>query len=178
MTMRELLLIDLAICAAVIVVAAAVMLRRRRVTDRPLMPVEERPGDVAGRAGEDMAGRGAADVAGSGHDTVERDPGARMPAVREQAAESGTSGAAATDLRSDGAGPEPDEPQAADGTVTVSERVIGYFEEADRPVAGYLAARGWAGEQETPGRMADADAAPAAGEATAEPGTVRKRLAA
>ncbi len=70
-------------------------------------------------------------------------------------------------------------------TVTVSERVAGYFEEADRPVAGYLAARGWTGEQETPGRMADADAAPAAGEATAaageataEPGAVRRRLAA
>ncbi len=175
--MRELLLIDLAICAAVIVVAAAVMLRQRQSYQRR-MPVQERPGNAAGLAGEGVSGCGGADVTGSGHDIVERNLATRMPSAREQAAESKISGVAAMDLRSDGPGTEPDEPLATDGTVTFSERIAGYYEEADRPVAGYLTARGWPTEQGAPGRIADADAALASGEVAAEPGTVRRRLAA
>ena len=46
--MRELLMIDLAMCAAVIVVAAAVMvMHRRRGSDQPRMPVEEQRWAVA-----------------------------------------------------------------------------------------------------------------------------------
>jgi hypothetical protein len=175
--MRELLLIDLAICAAVIVVAAAVMLRRRG-SDPPWMPVEERPGTVAELPHERMSGREVADVPGSAHDIAERDLGTRMPADPEQAAASKVSGVADIDLCSDGLGAEPDEPQAAAGAVTFSERIGRYYEEADRPVAYYLMARGWTEEQGTPGRVADADAAPASGEVAAEQDTVRRRLAA
>jgi hypothetical protein len=175
--MRELLLIDLAICAAVIVVAAAVMLRHRE-SDRPRMPAEERPGSVAELADEGMSEREVADVPECGHDIAGRDLGTRVPADPEQAAESKVSGVAATDLGSDGLGTEPDEPQAAGGAVTFSERIGGYYEEADRPVAGYLAARGWTEEQGTPGWVADGDAAPASEEAAAEPDTARRRLAA
>ena len=46
--MRELLMIDLAMCAAVIVVAAAVMvMHRRRGSDQPRIPVEEQRWSVA-----------------------------------------------------------------------------------------------------------------------------------
>jgi hypothetical protein len=168
--MRELLLIDLAMCAAVIVAAAAVMvvLRRRR-SDQPQMPVEERHGPVSELAEEGMSGREVADVPGFSHDTSERDLGTKVPADPEQAAESQV-GVADPDLGSNGLGTGPDEPQAAAGAVTISEQIGGYYEEADRPVADYLAARGWTKEQGTPGRVADADAAPASEEATAEPG--------
>jgi hypothetical protein len=174
--MRELLLIDLAICAAVIVVAAAVMLLRRR-SDRSRMPVQEQPGSVAELADQGISGREVADVPDSGHDVARRDPGTEMPAAPEQAAESKVSGVAATDLGPDGLGAEPNDPPAAAGAATFSERVRGYYEEADRPVAGYLAARGWTEQHGTPGQAADADAAPVSQEA-AGPDTARRRLAA
>jgi hypothetical protein len=173
--MRELLLIDLAICAAVIVVAAAVVLLRRR-SDRSRMPVQEQPGSVAELADQGISGREVADVPDSGHDVAKRDPGTETPAVPEQAAESKVSGVAATDL-GPGLGAEPNEPPAAAGAATFSERVRGYYEAADRPVAGYLAARGWTEQQGTPGQAADADAAPVSQEA-AGPDTARRRLAA
>jgi hypothetical protein len=174
--MRELLLIDLAICAAVIVVAAAVMLLRRR-SDRSRMPVQEQPGSVAELADQGISGREVAAVPDSGHDVAKRDPGTEVPAGPEQAAESKVSGVAATDLGPDGLGAEPDDPPAAAGAATFSERVRGYYEEADRPVAGYLAARGWTEQHGTPGQAADADAAPVSQEA-AGPDTARRRLAA
>ena len=101
-----------------------------------------------------------------------------VPAGPEQAAESQASGVADPDPGSHGLGTEPGEPPAAAGEVTMSERIGGYYQEADRPVAGYLAARGWTQEQGKPGRAADADAAPASGEAAAGPGTARRQLAA
>jgi hypothetical protein len=60
----------------------------------------------------------------------------------------------------------------------MSERIGAYYEQADRPVADYLAARGWAEEQGKPGRTKDAEVAPAPELATAGPGTARKQLAA
>jgi hypothetical protein len=175
--MRELLLIELAICAAVIVVAAAAMLRRRK-NDRPRMPVQDRPGSIAELADGGVPEREVADVPESGHDIAERDLRAKTPAALEQSAESKVSWVADTDLGSDGLGTEPDEPRAAAGAVTFSERIGGYYEQADRPVAGYLAERGWTEEQGPPGLIADADAAPASEEATDQPDTARGRLAA
>jgi hypothetical protein len=176
--MRELLLIDLVICAAVIVVAAAVMLLLRRSSGRSRIPVQEQPGSVAELADQGMSGREVADVPVSGHDIAKQDPGTGMPAGPEQAAESEVSGLAATDLGPDGLGAELNEPPAAAGAATFSERVRGYYQEADRPVAGYLAARGWTEQQGTPGQVADAAAASVSREAAAGPGTARRRLAA
>jgi len=176
MIMRELLLIDLAICAAVIVVAAAVMLWRRG-SGRPPVIFQDRPGSVAELADEGLSGREVAGMPGFGPDIAERDLGAKTPAGPQQAAESELGGAAAADLRSDGLGPQPDEPPAAAAAVTFSQRIISYYEQADQPVAGYLAARGWTAEQRTPGPAAG-DAAPASPKATAQPDTARRRLAA
>ena len=190
--MGELLLIDLAICAAVIVVTAAVMVMHwRRGRDQPGMPVEGR-GALAELADAWVFEREVADVPGFSDDTTERGPGTSVPAHPEQAAESPVSGvadpeqaaespvsgAADPDLGSHGLGTEPDGPQAAAGAVPMGERIGGYYEEADRPVADYLAASGWTEEPGKPGRVADADAAPASAEAAAEPGTARRQLAA
>ena len=169
--MRELLLIDLAMCAAVIVVAAAVMVMlRRRGSDQRRMPVVERRGAVAGLADEGMPGREVADVPGFRHDTTARDLGADVPAGPEQAADPQVSGVADAGLGSPEVGAEPDEPPAAAGAVSASERIDAYYQEAGRPVAGFLAARGWTQEQGKPGLAADADAAAASGEAAAGPG--------
>jgi len=185
--MRELLLIDVAMCAAVIVVAAVVlMMLRRRGGDQTLLPVAERRGAVAELADEGMSGE-VADVRGFSHDTKERDLGITVPAGPRQAAESPVSGVADPDPvsgvadpdpGSTGLGTEPDEPPAAAGAVTMSERIGAYYEQADRPVADYLAARGWTEEQGKPGRKKDAEVAPAPEQATAGPGTARKQLAA
>ena len=107
------------------------------------MPVEEPRGAVAGLADERMPERGVADVPGFQHQAIERGPGASVPMDPEQAAESQVSGAADPSPGSNGLGTEPDEPQAAAGAVTISERMGIYFEQADRPVADYLAVRGW-----------------------------------
>jgi hypothetical protein len=197
--MRELLLIDVAMCAAVIAVAAvaAMMLRRRT-----LMPVEERRGAVAELADERMSGEVAvakladermsdevADMRGFSQDTKERGLGTTVPAGPRQAAESPVSGVADPDLGSTGPGTEPDlgstgpgteldEPPAAAGAVTMSERIGAYYEEAGRPVADYLAARGWTEERGKPGRKKDADVTPAPEQATAGPGTARQQRAA
>jgi hypothetical protein len=177
--MGELLLIELVMCAAVIVVTAAVMVMHwRRGRDQPRLPVEERRGALAELADAWVFEREVADVPGFSHDTKERDLGASVPADLEQAAESLVSGVADPEPGSHGLGTEPDEPQAAAGAVTIGERVGGYYEEADRPVADYLAARGWTEEPGKPGRVADADAAPASEEAAAEQGTARRQLAA
>ena len=73
-----------------------------------------------------------------------------VPAGPEQAAESQASGVADPDPGSHGLGTEPGEPPAAAGEVTMSERIGGYYQEADRPVAGYLAARGWTRSRASP----------------------------
>ena len=142
--MLDLLLIDVALCAALIMAAACVMVRRwRRSSDQPSVPDGERRGAVAELAGEGIAQRKTAVVPGFGDETMERDLGANMPAEPEQAAESQISVVA-----DPGPGPyesaaEPDEQQAAAGAVTKSERVGSYYDQADQPMAAYLAAQGW-----------------------------------
>jgi hypothetical protein len=170
--MLELLLIDLALCAPGIMVAASVMVtRRRRSSDQPWMPVTERCGAVAELADEGMAQRETVDVPGLSHDTVERDLGANVPAEPEpepepepeQAAESPVSGVADPEPGPNGPGTEPDEQQAAADAVTSSERIASYYDEADRPMADYLAARGWA----EAGVRPEEEPAPRGGQATA-----------
>ncbi len=71
----------------------------------------------------------------------------------DQAPESQVSGAADPDLESGTLSAQAEEPEAAAGPSTAGERIgayyEGYYDEADRPVAGYLAARGWPEEHDT-----------------------------
>src|ERR1022692_1432565 len=180
--MGELLLIELAICAAVIVVAAAAMgMPRLRGRDQSRLPVDGRRGTVAELFDERMPGRAAADLPGLSHDATERDPGASAPAGPQQAAEAPAGGVAGADPGSPGPATESREPPAAPGAVTFSERIGGYYEEGERSVADYLAAHGWTEEQGKPGRGADAQAVPASAEAAVEAAAepaARRRLAA
>ena len=176
--MGALLLTELAICAAVIAVAAVVLVvLRLRGSDRPRLPVEERRGTVAELFGERMPEREVADRPEFSQDAVERDPGASVPAGTEQAAETPAGRVADADLGSTGIDAEPQEAPAATGASTLSERVDGYYQEAEQNMADFLAAHGWTEEQGKPGRVAGADAAPAPAETAAEP-TVRRHLAA
>jgi hypothetical protein len=176
--MGELLLTELAICAAVIAVAAVVLVvLRLRGSNQPRMPAAERHGTVAELFGERMPEREVADRPGSSQDTMERDPGASVPAGPEQAAETPAGSMADADLGSTGIDAEPQDAPAATGATTLSERVDGYYQDAEQSMADYLAAHGWTEEQGKPGRVAGADAAPAPAEAAAEP-TVHRHLAA
>jgi hypothetical protein len=174
--MGELLVTELTMCAAVIVVAAAAMvvLRLRR-SHQPRMLVEGRYGTVAELFDGRMPGREPPGLPGIGHDTMERDPGTTAPAGPEQAAGTPVSevvGAGPGSPRLDTEPPEPLEPsvpQSVAGAVTFSEQVDGYYEEAERYMADYLAARGWTEEPGNPGQPAAADAAPASAEPAAEP---------
>lgn len=148
--MLKLLLIELALGAPGIMVAASVMvMRRRRSSVQPRMPVTERRRAVAELSDEGMAQRETADVPGPSHGTVERGLGANVPAEPEQAAESQGSRVAGPEPGPSGPGTGPDGQQAAADAVTSSARIASYYEEADRPMADYLAARGWTGEPGT-----------------------------
>lgn len=150
LAMLGLLLIDVALCAVLIMVAATVMLRRwRRSNGQPLVPVSQWRGAVAARAGGRMAQRERAVVPGFSEDSVEPGLGAPVPAEPQQAAQSQLSEVSGPEPGPDGSGAEPDGQQAAAGAVTMSDRIGRYYEEADRPMANYLAALGWTGEPET-----------------------------
>jgi hypothetical protein len=136
--MLELLLIDVAVCAALIMVAALVVIRRwRRRSGQPSMPASRR-GAAAEPAGEVMAPREIAIVPGFA-DTVQPDPGAHVPAPPGQAAHLQARPAAGPQ----GPGPQPNGQQATATAVTTSERIAGYYDQADKPMADYLTALGW-----------------------------------
>jgi hypothetical protein len=76
------------------------------------------------------------------------------------AAESQLSGVAEAEPGSDRPGAEADQRQAGAEVITVGERIARFYEEADRPVADFLMARGWTQErraQERGSRHAGAD---------------------
>lgn len=142
--MLELLMIELALGAPGILVAAfVIVMRRRRSSDQPGLPVAERRGSATKSADEETAQREAADVPGLSHDTVERDLGANVPVKPEQPAQSQVGGVADPGLGSIGPDTEPDEQHVTAGAVPCTERIVSYYAEADRPMAEYLAARGW-----------------------------------
>lgn len=185
--MLELLQIDLAVCAVVIMVAAfVVVMRWRRSSAQPQMPVREWRRAVAGLVDKGLVNKGmvdrgmaqreVADVPGRSVETVDRERGAPAPAPAEpeQAAPAQLSNVATAEPEPDRPGADPDEQEAAAGAVTISERIAGYYDEADQPVADYLAALGWDRAARAPcPQAADAPAAPASAEAAAEPGTAR-----
>jgi hypothetical protein len=150
--MLELLLIELALCAPGLMVAACVIVTHlRRGSDLPRMPLTKRRPAAAALADGGMPQREIAGVPGFGHDNVEPDLGANMPAEQAPAAEAQVCGAGDPGPDLNEPSTEPDEQQVAAGTVTMSERIASYYDEADRPMAGYLAARGWPEDLGTPG---------------------------
>ncbi len=170
--MLVLILADVVLCAALVMVAGFVMVmrRRRRSGAQPPVPGRERHGAVAEPADEGMAQRGTAVVPGFSHDIpgfsqdiVKPDLGAHAPAEpdgqRAPAAEPDGQRAPAAEpdgqrapaAEPDGQRASPAEPdgQAAAGAITSSQRIGSYYDEADQPIADYLAAHGWTEEPGT-----------------------------
>jgi hypothetical protein len=142
--MFELLLIDVALCAALIMVVAAIVVvrRRRRRGGRASMPVRER-GAVTELAGGGVARRERALVPGFSDNTAEPDRDLHAPQEPEQAAESQVSGAVNPQRGPDEPAAEPDGQQAAAGAATSGAQIASYYDEADQPMSDYLAALGW-----------------------------------
>jgi hypothetical protein len=145
--MFELLLIDVALCAALIMVVASIMVmrRRRRSSGRASMPVRER-GAVTELAGGGVARRERALVPGFSDNTAEPDRDLHAPPEPEEAAQSQVSGAVNPQRGPDEPAAEPDGQQVAAGAATSGERIASYYDEADQPMSDYLAARGWTRE--------------------------------
>lgn len=145
--MFDLLLIDVALCAALIMVVAAIMVmrRRRRSRGRASMPVRER-GAVTELAGGGVTRRERALVPGFSDYTAEPDRDLHAPPEPEEAAESQVSGAVNPQRGPDEPAAEPDGQQAAAGAATSGERIASYYDEADQPMSDYLVARGWTRE--------------------------------
>jgi hypothetical protein len=146
--MLELLLIDVALCAALIMVVASIMVVRRwrRSSGRAFMPVRERAA-VAELAGEGMARRERVLVPGFSDHTAEPDRGTPAPEEPEQAVESQVSQAGSPQPGPHEPAADPDGQQAAAGAATSAERITSHYDEADQPMAGYLAALGWTQER-------------------------------
>ena len=148
--MFELLLIDVALCAALIMVVASIMVmrRRRRSSGRASIPVRER-GAATELAGGGVARRERALVPGFSDNTAEPDRDLHAPQEPEQAAQSQVSGAGDPQRGPHQPAAEPDGQQAAAGAATSGERIASYFDEADQPMSDYLAALGWTREAGT-----------------------------
>jgi hypothetical protein len=141
--MPGLLLTGVALCTALIMVAALVVIRHwRRSNGHPPAPASA-CGTAAGPAGKTMAPREIAIVPGFS-DAAPPDPGAQVPAQP---------GPAAHQQARSAAGPQPDRPgsrpplngqRAIARAVTESDQIASYYEQADKPMADYLTALGWA----------------------------------
>ena len=141
--MPELLLIDVALCAALIMMAALIVIRRRRGSNGQPAASADGRGTAAGPAGTAMAPREIAIVPGFA-DTVQPDPGAAAPVRPEQASHSQAGPAASPRPDPPSPAPSPNGRQATAGGVTTGEQISGYYDQADKPMADYLAALGWA----------------------------------
>ena len=147
LTMFELLLIDVALCAALAMVIASIMVMRRwrRSSGRASIPVSEREA-VTEPAGGGVARRERALVPGFSDNTAEPDRDLHAPPEPEQAAQSQVSGAVNPQRGPQQPAAQPDGQQAAAGAATSGERIATYYDEADQPMSDYLAALGWAGK--------------------------------
>ena len=140
--MLKVLLIDVALGAALITVAGLIVIRRwRRSSGHPPTPASRR-GAGAERAGQTMAPRETAIVPGFS-DTVQPDPGARVPTQRGEAAQSRAQPVTDPEPGPHGPGAQPNGQQAGARAVITSEQIASYYDQADKPMADYLTALGW-----------------------------------
>ena len=141
--MPGLLLTGVALCTVLIMVAALVAIRHwRRSNRQPPAPASAR-GTAAGPAGKPMALRETAIVPGFS-DTVPPDPGAQVPARPGQTAQQQARPAAGPQPDRHGPGPPVNGQRAIARAVTESEQIASYYDQADKPMADYLTALGWA----------------------------------
>jgi len=140
--MLEPLLIGVVLCSALIMAAALVVIGHwRRGSGRAPAPASVR-GAAAERAGQAVAPREIAIVPGFS-DTVPPDSGAHGPVQPGRAAHPQARPAAGPQLHPHRPGPPPNGQRAAARADTTSEQIASYYDQADKPMADYLAALGW-----------------------------------
>jgi hypothetical protein len=142
--MPGLLLTAVALCAALIMMATLVVIRhRRRSNGQPPAPVGAR-GAASGPARNAMAPHEIAIVPGFS-DTVPPGPGAQVPVPPGQAAHPRARPAVGPRPEPNGPGrPPPNGQRATARALTTSEQIASYYDQADKPLADYLTALGWA----------------------------------
>ena len=162
--MREVLLADVALWGALIILAALIIIGRRR-RSHPRIPARRVRGEAPELAARKMAPRKTASVTRLGDDTRARGRAAPGSARRAPAAPPGPTLTADPRARPhrpaaqrDGRWPparaattpsermtSPSEPVAtpSERVASPSERVASYYDQADQPIADYLAALGW-----------------------------------
>jgi hypothetical protein len=141
--MAGLLLAGVALCAALIMVAALAVIRGwRRGHGQPLAPASAR-GAAAGPAGKPMAPHQIAIVPGFS-DAVPPGPAAQVPVPPGQAAHPQARPAPRPQPGRHGPGPPPEGQRAIARAAATSEQIASYYDQADKPMADYLTALGWA----------------------------------
>lgn len=160
--MREVLLADVALWGALITAAALIIIRRwRRSQSR--MPARAPRGETAELAGQTMSPPRTATVTGLGEDSREPDRAAPRPARPAPAAPAPATQMAGPRARPHRPAAQCDGQRTPTGAATPSEQIASYYDQADQPIAGYLAALGWTQRPHTlPRRAAGADAGSAA----------------
>jgi hypothetical protein len=154
--MREVLLTDVALWGALITVAALIIIRRWR-SSHSRMPTRGRRGEAPELAGQKVSPSKTASVTGPGEDTRASDRAAPRPARPAPAAPPQATEMAAPKARPHRAAAQRDDRQTPTGAAQ-SEQIVSYYDQADQPIADYLAALGWFQQPSTPPvRAAGAD---------------------
>jgi hypothetical protein len=129
--------------AALIMVAALAVIRRwRRGSGQPPAPAGAR-GAAAGPAGRAVARHEIAIVPGFGG-AVPPGPGGQVPVPPQRAAHPRAGPAPGPQPGPHGPGPPANGQRATARAVTTSEQIASYYDQADKPMADYLTALGWA----------------------------------
>ena len=140
--MREVLLTDVALWGALIMVAALIIIRRWR-RSHSWRPARGPRGAAPEPAGQKMPAPKTASVTGLGKDTRAPDGAAPRPARPPPAAPPRATQMADPKARPHQPGVQRDGRRALTRAATPSERIASYYDQADQPIADYLAALGW-----------------------------------
>jgi hypothetical protein len=147
--MHDVLLIDVALWGALILLAALIIIQRWRRSHSRL-PARRPRGEAPEPAGRLMPAPQALRRTGPGIDRTEPDGAALRPARPAPAAPPQATRLADPKARPHRPGAQRDDRQAPTRAATPSERIASYYDQADQPIAEYLAARGWTPQPATP----------------------------
>ncbi len=160
--MREVLLTDVALWSALIMAAALIIIRRWR-SGQSRMPARGRRGEAVELAGQKVSPPRTASGTGLGEDSGDPDRAVPRPARPAPAPPPRATEMADPKARPHRPGAQCDGQQTPTGAATPSEQIASYYDQADQPIAGYLAALGWTRRPPTlPRRATGADADSAA----------------
>jgi SAM-dependent methyltransferase len=140
--MREVLLTDVALWGALITMAALIIIRRWR-SSHSWIPARRPRREAPELAGQKMSPPKTAGVTGLGEDTRAPDRAAPRPARPAPAAPPQAAEKANPKARPHRPAAQRDDRQTPSRAATPSEQIVSYYDQADQPIAAYLAALGW-----------------------------------